>query len=157
MKEKTTLEKMKELYGFSEGNLEYIPKSGELLRYIGTEVALLDNTRPVVIKAYKQGDYQIVLEFDEPLEYKELSNEFTAAKNFIVKINGVEMQGSVLEARVVDGERKVTLQLGIDITTTAGDIVVVIKEDASGNINIIDQAKLKNPLEDGYNIEVRRD
>lgn len=45
MKEKTTLEKMKELYGFSEGNLEYIPKSGELLRYIGTEVALLEYTK----------------------------------------------------------------------------------------------------------------
>ena len=36
---------MKELYGFSEGNLEYIPKSGELLRYIGTEVALLEYTK----------------------------------------------------------------------------------------------------------------
>lgn len=130
---------------------------GGTMTKVETEVALLDNTRPVVLKAYKQGDYQIVLEFDEPLEYKELSNEFTAAKNFIVKINGVEMQGSVLEARVVEGERKVTLQLGIDITTTAGDIVVVIKEDASGNINVIDQAKLKNPLKDGYNIEVRRD
>ena len=45
MEKKTTLEKMKELYGFSEGNLEYIPKSGELLRYIGTEVALLEYTK----------------------------------------------------------------------------------------------------------------
>lgn len=130
---------------------------GGTMTKVETEVALLDNTRPVVLKAYKQGDYQIVLEFDEPLEYKELSNEFTAAKNFIVKINGVEMQGSVLEARVVDGERKVTLQLGIDITATAGEIVVVIVEDASGNINVIDQAKLKNPLKDGYDINVRRD
>jgi len=130
---------------------------GGTMTKVETEVALLDNTRPVVLKAYKQGDYQIVLEFDEPLEYKELSNEFTAAKNFIVKINGVEMQGAVLEARVVDGERKVTLQLGIDITATAGEIVVVIVEDASGNINIIDQAKLKNPLKDGYDINVRRD
>ena len=67
------------------------------------------------------------------------------------------MQGSVLEARVVDGERKVTLQLGIDITATSGEIVVVIVEDASGNINVIDQAKLKNPLKDGYDINVRRD
>lgn len=130
---------------------------GGTMTKVETEVALLDNTRPVVLKAYKQGDYQIVLEFDEPLEYKELSNEFTAAKNFIVKIDGVEMQGSVLEARVVDGERKVTLQLGIDITATAGEIVVVIVEDASGNINVIDQAKLKNPLKDGYDINVRRD
>lgn len=130
---------------------------GGTMTKVETEVALLDNTRPVVLKAYKQGDYQIVLEFDEPLEYKELSNEYTAAKNFIVKIDGVEMQGSVLEARVVDGERKVTLQLGIDITATAGEIVVVIVEDASGNINVIDQAKLKNPLKDGYDINVRRD
>ncbi|MGI6427829.1 MAG: hypothetical protein ACOX0L_09550 [Natronincolaceae bacterium] len=73
-----------------------------------------------------------------------------------MKINGVEMQGSVLEARLVDGERKVTLQLGIDITATTGDIVIEIVEDASNNINIIDQAKHKNPLKDGYPISVTR-
>lgn len=131
-------------------------KVGGTMTQVIADVALLDNTRPVVTKAVKQGDNQIILTFDEPLEFKEGSNQFTAAKNFIMKINGVEMQGSVLEARLVDGERKVTLQLGIDITATTGDIVIEIVEDASNNINIIDQAKHKNPLKDGYPISVTR-
>ncbi|MGI6427828.1 MAG: hypothetical protein ACOX0L_09545 [Natronincolaceae bacterium] len=46
-------------------------KVGGTMTQVIADVALLDNTRPVVTKAVKQGDNQIILTFDEPLEFKE--------------------------------------------------------------------------------------
>lgn len=40
-KELTTLDKFKKLFGFYEGNLQYIPRGGDLLKHVGSSVALI--------------------------------------------------------------------------------------------------------------------
>ena len=53
MENKTSLQRFKELYGFREGIIDYIPQAGELLKYIGDHVILLiykRNDKPVPIK-----------------------------------------------------------------------------------------------------------
>lgn len=44
-KELTTLDKLKKLYGFYEGNLRYIPRGGELLNCIGSSVVMIHYTK----------------------------------------------------------------------------------------------------------------
>lgn len=44
-KELTVLDKYKKLYGFYEGNLNYIPRGGDLLKHVGSSVAMIDYSR----------------------------------------------------------------------------------------------------------------
>ena len=44
-KELTTLDKYKKLYGFYEGNLNYVHRGGDLTKHIGSSLALIDYSR----------------------------------------------------------------------------------------------------------------
>lgn len=44
-KELTVLDKFKKLYGFYEGNLNYVPRGGDLLKHVGSSVAMIDYSR----------------------------------------------------------------------------------------------------------------
>lgn len=141
----------------ADGDVQFIVEGvtnpdGGMMTEVITQVALLDNTRPISIEEVVSGQRQIIMTFDEPLYFREGANEFTAAKNFEVTFNDSVV--TVLKATVVDGERTVTLDLGSDIPDT-GDITIQVIEDANGNINIIDESQNKNPLnsDEIYTIE----
>jgi len=126
--------------------------AGGMMTEVVTDIFLLDTTRPVVLDAVVAGQRQIILTFDEEVQYREGQTAIAAAKNFEVKAGSTTL--TVLEASVSD--RTVTLNLGSDIPAT-GNIVVKIVEDPSGNILIIDMSQNKNPLNDDNPISVRRD
>ncbi|AGL03685.1 SwmB domain-containing protein [Desulfoscipio gibsoniae] len=126
---------------------------GGMMTKVNTEVALLDNTRPVSIKTRSVCQRQIIMTFDEPLNFRENANEVTAAKNFKVKIGSSTI--TILKAAVVNGKRTVTLDLGSDLPD-AGDITIKVVADANGNINIIDASQNKNPLNDDMTYTIDR-
>ncbi len=116
---------------------------------VTTIVRLEDVYRPVVINAEQTGLKQIKLSFNEPIKYfidSEISDAHAVAKNFLVKVNGVEltMDTAVLPVGP-DSDREITLNLGSEIPST-GTITVEIVKDDNGNILVIDNAGNKNPM-----------
>lgn len=127
-------------------------EAGGMMTQVVTDIFLLDTTRPVVQDAVVAGQRQIILTFNEEVQYREGQSAIAAAKNFNVSAGSTPL--TVLEATIAD--RTITLNLGSDIPAT-GNIVVEIVEDGSGNILIIDTSQNKNPLNDDLPISVRRD
>lgn len=130
---------------------------GGTMTPVTTVIAVLDNYRPVVIDAKATGQRQIVLTFNEPLQYLVDSSpepdQFSAANNFKVTCNGVEL--TVLEAVLpelllgghnnVPSDRELTLNLGSNIPDT-GDLKVEIVKDQNGNLLLIDMSENRNPM-----------
>lgn len=117
------------------------PDGGKMTPVV-TKIFLLDNTEPLVIASNIEGQRQIKLSFDEPVEFKAGADKIAAAKNF--KIMAGDVQLTVLEA-TVSGTNSVTLNLGSDIPAT-GSLTVEIVEDQNGSVLIQDTSSNKNPL-----------
>lgn len=73
MENKTSLQRFKELYGFREGIIDYIPQAGELLKYIGDHVILL------IYKRNDKGEWSIsncIVKIDYMKDYDPMTGTY---------------------------------------------------------------------------------
>lgn len=125
------------------------PDGGKMTR-VETVVGLRDNFRPIVEESKITGERQILLTFNEPVQYLVdpvvRADSFSTAKNFKVKAGDVQL--TVLEAILPEvnnpSGRELTLNLGTNIPT--GTITVEIVPDQNANILIIDKTQNRNPM-----------
>lgn len=124
---------------------------GGTMTPVETVVGLRDNYRPVVVESKVTGERQLLLTFNEPVQYLVdpvvRADSFSTAKNFKVMAGNVQL--TVLEAVLPEvnnpSKRELTLNLGTNIPAT-GDITVEIVPDQNANILIIDKAQNRNPI-----------
>lgn len=84
-KELTTLDKYKKLYGFYEGNLNYVPRGGDLLKHVGSSVAMIDYSRDSLGRwdySLKEVTIESITNYDPmtvtyDLKYKVIGEEVT--------------------------------------------------------------------------------
>lgn len=123
--------------------------NGATMTPVDTKISLLDNTQPTVLpsQAVVTGQRQIVLTYNEPIQYKAGADKISAAKNFVVTAGGSQL--TVLEA-VVDSTatgRTVTLNLGSDIPLT-GSVSVKVQKDVNGSVLVEDQSTNINSIKE---------
>lgn len=123
-------------------------KLGGKMTQVDTQVALLDNTKPIAIQQTVSGQRQLVLLFDEPIQYKAGLDKIAAAKNFKVMCGSTQL--TVLDATIDSSNRQLTLNLGTDIPTTYNVTIQVVPDtnndiliqDMSENHNVLDSSKI---------------